>query len=82
MRARGQVDGPRSDREPEIVRVKEEGLGAKSQTRVRGQARGHRSEGWGKSGWKLSSVEGRFQRLDQRSKLEEMEGVRRREGGD
>ena len=50
MRARGQVDGPRSDREPEIVRVKEEGLGAKSQTRVRGQARGQRSEGWGKSG--------------------------------
>ena len=44
MRARGQVDGPRSDREPEIVRGKEEGLGAKSQTRVRSQARGQRPE--------------------------------------
>ena len=35
MRARGQEDGPRSDRESEIVRVKEEGLGAKSQTSQR-----------------------------------------------
>lgn len=49
MRARGQIDGPRSDRESEVVKVKEEGLGGKSQTRVRGQPRGQRSERWKKS---------------------------------
>ena len=44
------------------------------------EARGQK--GGKRQGWKLSSVEGRFKRLDQGSKLSEMEGVRRCEGGD
>ena len=61
--------------------------GTWSQKPDKSQKSGQRPEARGQKGgesqgWKLSSVEGRFQRLDQGSKLEEMEGVRRREGGD